>query len=338
MSGLGAMAPPRGALGRDLRLLPVAAAAWIAAALLVGAPAAAAVVAGGAWMLVALALVLAIRSPRRGALGAAALSLAALALVATTVGIRADIRAPPSLGEQRGVVEALLVVTEEVAAGSERFRGIAAALGEARGEIPVLVVGAVVDEDLGIGATVRLDGSASLVGPGGGIAAIVVAAGDEPVAIVAPPPAWLDWGNGLRSGFRSVAGGLPGDGGALLTGLAIGDDRDVPAGLAEAMRTSSLTHLTAVSGANCAIVVGAVMVGGALLGVRRRVRIAAALLVLGAFVVLVTPQPSVVRAAVMAAFALGGLAVVLLCVTGIVRYGLRPRPGRRRSRTVPAEV
>lgn len=39
-----------------------------------------------------------------------------------------------------------------------------------------------------------------------------------------------------------------------------------------------------------------------------------------------------------AAIALGGLAVVLLCVTGIVRYGLRPRPGRRRSRTVPAEV
>ncbi len=138
--------------------------------------------------------------------------------------------------------------------------------------------------------------------------AIVVADG-RPPEIAEPPPDWLAWANAMRAGFRELAGGLPGDGGALLTGLAIGDDRGVPQSLVDAMRTSSLTHLTAVSGANCALVVGAIMIGGGLIGIRRRWRIAASFAALIGFVVLVTPQPSVVRAAVMAAFALGGLAV-----------------------------
>jgi competence protein ComEC len=56
-----------------------------------------------------------------------------------------------------------------------------------------------------------------------------------------------------------------------------------------------------VSGANCAVIVGLVLALTAALGLRRPARAAASLVALGAFVVLVTPQPSVRRAAVMAA-------------------------------------
>jgi competence protein ComEC len=101
-----------------------------------------------------------------------------------------------------------------------------------------------------------------------------------------------------------VAAGLPGDGGALLPGLAIGDTSAVSEDLDQAMKTSSLSHLTAVSGANCAIIVGLVLLAGGAMRLSRSWRVVVALVVLAGFVVLVTPEPSVVRAAVMAALVL----------------------------------
>ncbi|MWV74148.1 MBL fold metallo-hydrolase [Rathayibacter rathayi NCPPB 2980 = VKM Ac-1601] len=122
----------------------------------------------------------------------------------------------------------------------------------------------------------------------------------------------------LRSRFLERADRIGGDVAGLLPGLATGDTSALDAGLEEAMRTASLTHLTAVSGANCAVVVLAGWMIAALLGVGRRLRTVAALALLVAFVVLVTPEPSVVRAAVMAT-------VVLLA-----------RLGRRSGAAVPA--
>jgi len=320
----------RTARGRDLRLVPAAIGAWVVGLALTALPDAGGIVAASAWAIAVVAASLALLARHRGGggvstvvgtLAASALAVGAVACVATSVALRADIRAPPGLADVRGPQELMLVATEEASAGSDRFRGTASSIGPIgplsplggetpvlRGEMPVLVVDVEIERDIGIGATVRLRGTASPTGPGGGIVAIVVADGAA-AEIVAPPPGWIEWGNAMRARFRALAAGLPGDGGALLTGLAIGDDRAVPEPLEASMRASSLTHLTAVSGANCAIVVGAVMVGGALLGIRRRWRITVALVVLGAFVVLVTPQPSVVRAAVMAAFALVGLAL-----------------------------
>jgi len=321
---------------RDLRLLPGALGVWALCAILIGIPEAAAPTAILAWTIAlgATGAALALRgrgSSRRsenaiGLLAAVAFACGCIGLAATSLAHRADIRAPPTLMDERGLAEIVLVTTQEADAGSERLRGTATAIGAVRGEMPVLVVDARIEDAIGIGTTLRLRGSVSPLGPGGGLVAIIVADGSTPTMLEAPV-GWIAWGNALRAGFRDIAGELPGDGGRLLTGLAIGDDRAVPQSLEDAMRTSSLTHLTAVSGANCAIVVGAIMVGGALLGIRRRWRILAALGVLAAFVVLVTPQPSVVRAAVMAAFALGGLAlarpmrgVPLLClaVVGIL--------------------
>ena len=111
------------------------------------------------------------------------------------------------------------------------------------------------------------------------------------------PPEW-------QQSFAEVVRGLPGDGGALVPGLTLGDTSMVSHGLSSAMRVASLTHLTAVSGANCAIVTVSVMALAALLGAPRWTRVLAGLIALVGFVMVVGLQPSVVRAAVMAAVVL----------------------------------
>ena len=133
------------------------------------------------------------------------------------------------------------------------------------------------------------------------------AAGD--VRVVAAPPPWLSWAAGLRIGFADAARGLGGDGAALVPGLAIGDTSAVGESLDAAMKASSLSHLTAVSGANCALVTAAAFLLAGLCRVRRAGRILAAVLALAGFIVLVTPQPSVIRAGAMAVVVLAALAM-----------------------------
>ena len=88
---------------------------------------------------------------------------------------------------------------------------------------------------------------------------------------VRAPPAWLAWSVGLRAGFARASSALPGDGGALLPGLALGDVSAVSPQLNGDMKASSLSHVTAVSGANCAVIVAAVMLVGGNIAGRTRV-------------------------------------------------------------------
>lgn len=176
--------------------------------------------------------------------------------------------------------------------------------------------------DAQIGQTLRLDGTVQPADPGDDIAALVFAHGNAVMTSDAPP--LLAASNGIREGFRALVAELPGDGADLLPGLAIGDTTAVTPELDTAMKQSSLSHLTAVSGSNCAVVVGLVFALAALLGARRALRVAVAGAALLGFVMLVTPQPSVVRAAVMAAVALVAVGigrpargVPLLCVAVI---------------------
>ena len=111
---------------------------------------------------------------------------------------------------------------------------------------------------------------------------------------------WLAWAENLRSTLLEKTTSFPSFGGQLIAGLAIGDTSRVSEYLSSAMKTVSLTHITAVSGANCAIVTASVMAVAALCGAGRRIRLVVALCALVAFVILVTPQPSVIRASVMA--------------------------------------
>jgi competence protein ComEC len=99
---------------------------------------------------------------------------------------------------------------------------------------------------LRIGAIVDL--TATLTTTDAGDAASLLVFGDEVPSPVAAPPWWLDWADELRARFAAAAASLPGDGGALLPGLAIGDTSAVGDDLDAAMKMSSLSHLTAVSG------------------------------------------------------------------------------------------
>jgi competence protein ComEC len=111
----------------------------------------------------------------------------------------------------------------------------------------------------------------------------------------------------IRAGFADAARlALPADQAAMLPALVLGDTSTLTAQTIEEFRTSGLTHLTAVSGANVTIVCGAVLMTAALFGPRLAVALAALALV--AFVIVVQPSASVLRAAVMGGITL--LAVV----------------------------
>ncbi|MDF2979123.1 MAG: hypothetical protein K0S40_3851 [Actinomycetospora sp.] len=140
-----------------------------------------------------------------------------------------------------------------------------------------------------------------------------------PPVAVGPVPLSQRVAGDLRGGLRDAARAvLAEDPAGLLPGLVVGDTSGVAPGLADDFRTAGLTHLTAVSGTNVAIVCGAVLLLARLARAGPRTAAVLAALALVGFVVLARPSPSVLRAAVM-----GGVTVLALAV------------GRRRS-VVPA--
>lgn len=112
-----------------------------------------------------------------------------------------------------------------------------------------------------------------------------------------PGPVWQ-----MRAHMRSFLADTSGtahDGARLLPGLVVGDVSQVGDDLTEEMRTVSLSHVTAVSGANITIVSLAVLwVAGFVVRVRV-VRIILAVAVTAGYVFIVGPEPSVTRAAAM---------------------------------------
>ncbi len=204
-------------------------------------------------------------------------------------------------------VTAVATTTETVLPGRGSFEARLDSVDNTVTSVPVLVFGEGPAERIGIGTRIALAGYVVTTDAGDGRAFIMFP--DDPPTVLEQPPWFLDWANGLRAGFLGATQQLPGDGGDLLAGLAIGDTSAVSDELDDAMKSSSLSHLTAVSGANCAVVIGLVMLAGGALGLPRWLRIGASIVTLVGFVVLVTPEPSVLRAALMAALvlvALGG--------------------------------
>ena len=131
--------------------------------------------------------------------------------------------------------------------------------------------------------------------------------------------------NRIRRLLAAGASGLPANEAALFLGLVIGDDRNQPREMIGAFRDSGLSHLTAVSGQNIAFVLAAA--APLLTRMRPRARLTATLFVLVWFTVLTRAEPSVLRAATMAAisvlcFTAGwqvkSLVVLALCVAGLV--------------------
>jgi competence protein ComEC len=100
---------------------------------------------------------------------------------------------------------------------------------------------------------------------------------------------------------RASAPGLTGERRAVLEGVLLGDDNGLSPALQTSFRRSGLYHLLAVSGQNVVLLAGGVLGLGVLLGIPRLWGHLGALAAIGAYVLAVGPQASVIRAAVAGA-------------------------------------
>ncbi|MFW3385482.1 UNVERIFIED_CONTAM: ComEC/Rec2 family competence protein [Kocuria sp. CPCC 205274] len=341
----------------DLRLVPAALGAWLTGLLAAHLPPAR-VAAAGALYLAALvlgtALVLVVaralrrKEPPPGwprtpglwrALPWSAVALSALAVTAVLLSTTAAQRETAHGPLGAALAEAgTVAVTAEVAEPPRRWTAPAPGTGHEDEDRTGVVLGLrleqVTHEGRGgpadVGVTVFADGPAwaGLV-PGQRITAVLTAGPPSPgppVLRAAAPPADLparEPGRREQVRERFVAGtaGLGPDAAGLLPGMTFGERSGIGPELDQAMRDTGLTHLTAVSGANCALVTALAGHTALSLGAGRRTCLAAGLGALAAFVLLVGPDPSVLRAAVM-----GGLAALSL-LTGRTAVSLATLAG-----------
>ncbi|MEN2740853.1 ComEC/Rec2 family competence protein [Microbacterium sp. X-17] len=331
---------------RRVRMPAVAAAAWAAAGVVVGLPGVSGLLPAvlGA-VAVGATLVLGLAGCRgtdrygravhrlRGVLAVLAVAAAAASAASVTVALAEPARAGviAFVGSGGRAVEAGLVVTgkiEPAAFGGVRFVATTEAVRVGpetrRFAVPVEVEAASVPSEVDVGARLAVSGTAGS-GEAGKRETLVLDARE--IRVESSPEGALAWTAELRRGLGRVVDGLPEPGAGLVPGLAVGDTGSVDPALDDAMKTASLSHLTAVSGANCVVVVGIAVGLAAVLGLRRGWRVVVGLGALAFFVLLVTPEASVVRAAVMAAIAMvalvlgrraAGLAVLALAVTVVL--------------------
>ncbi|GAA1481020.1 ComEC/Rec2 family competence protein [Gordonia sinesedis] len=133
----------------------------------------------------------------------------------------------------------------------------------------------------------------------GDLAVARLAAGGAPRLLGRPPPPQRTAAH-IRARLQENAfRALPTDEAGLLPGLVLGDESGQSPQVRDDFRAAGLSHLTAVSGANFAIVVGAAILFIRLFGASPRVAAVAGFVVIVGFVILVRPSPSVIRAALM---------------------------------------
>ncbi len=144
---------------------------------------------------------------------------------------------------------------------------------------------------------VRAEGRLRSPERGDDVAAVL--SGRGPPLVLSGPSRVQRAAGSLREGLRRAVAPLPDAEAGLLPGLVVGDVSRLDSGVREDFRVVGLTHLTAVSGTNVAIVVGAVLLLCRRGGVGLRGAPVLAAVALAGFVVLARPDPSVLRAAVM---------------------------------------
>jgi len=314
----------------DVRLVPLALATWLTAALLVGRTVPALAVAGAAALGAAGALVRArgrrARRAGRTALPGVVLALVGVVAVAGVVAAdahaaRSELLAAAARSGERVTVDVL--VTGEPRAlpsawgGPDRYgvdvrvERVRAGVGPgARTEdvaLPAALVG-VRWADVVVGERLRASVAVVARGHDGRRARYDLRGATTPRSL-APAGPLRRGAHGVRAGLRTAVAGLPPDAAGLVPGIAVGDTSALPDDLAAAMRTTGLTHLTAVSGAHFSLVGALVLAVTAALRVPRGPRVATTVVVLAGLVLLVGPDPSVLRAA-----ATGGVGLLALAV------------------------
>lgn len=172
----------------------------------------------------------------------------------------------------------------------------------------VLVIGSATGwEDLRLGDQVGVSGVLRPAPPSRPIAALLLA-GAPPEHLSEESPL-LSGAERMREGLRQAVRGTSEDVQGLLPALVVGDTGALSSRLVADLRDSGLAHLTAVSGANVAMVIGAGLLLARWWRVRGYALVGTGLVLVVWFVLLARPQPSVLRAAVMGSIALVGVAV-----------------------------
>ncbi len=289
----------------DLRLVPAALTAWSVTAAGIVWPVGPAIavgclVFGAAWSLLCCRAG-ALRAGAAGVLGAAVLG----AGFGIAVGLRSDAVRNHAITHRFGGTSWVTVTPAEsprtLGSGRLMFRGSIEHLGddETSGQV-VVFASAAGFSDLTAGRPARFRARLGKPTRRDLTVAVLTATG-EPV--LGQASALQRAAQSVRTRFAAaVRDVLPADQAAILPGLVLGDTSTVTPATTAQFRTAGLTHLTAVSGANVAIVCGAMLLSARVIGPRPAVALAAAALML--FVVVVQPGASVLRAAVMGAIAL----------------------------------
>ncbi len=169
-------------------------------------------------------------------------------------------------------------------------------------ELPMQVVSAQLPPS--IGAHVRVRG---VISPGQLPVSAALIRARGAIELLDSPGVVDQVADNLRSALRAAVADRPADAASLVAGLTIGDQSQQSPELGQAMRTSGLSHLTAVSGGNVAVIIVLVMGLTRWCRMRIGIQVLCCLIALVWFVVLVRPQPSVLRASVMGAVVLVGL-------------------------------
>jgi competence protein ComEC len=153
----------------------------------------------------------------------------------------------------------------------------------------------------------RVRASGRLSPPDGGdLTAAVLSVSTAPDRVGTAP--WAQRAAGaLRAGLRRACAPLPPGPGGLLPGLVDGDTGRLDPAVADDFRTTGMTHLVAVSGANVAILLGVVLLLARWCRAGPPLAAALCTVALVGFVILARPSPSVLRAAAM-----GGLGLLAL--------------------------
>lgn len=155
------------------------------------------------------------------------------------------------------------------------------------------------EQELARGVRVKVEGQLEPAGRNSRDAFLLKPSSE--IEVVSDPTTTKGFLNNLRANYVASIAGVTPDAKTLVAGLAIGEIAELSKELEEKMRIVSLTHLVAVSGSNCAIVVGMVYLVAVGLRFGRTGRTVISLTALLLYVLLIGPDPSVLRAGVMAA-------------------------------------
>ena len=136
---------------------------------------------------------------------------------------------------------------------------------------------------------------------------VTLSATRAPENITEPEGIWgiTAW---LREGFHALCADLPWEAGKILPGMVMGDVSMQDATLRNQFTVTGLSHLSAVSGSNVAVVTGAALVLATACRAGHLTRLLVAAGALVAFVLLVGSEPSVLRAAIMGSVGLVAVA------------------------------